>query len=95
MKAVRWALAVPAVGWIFLAVHCGSGETADGLGPQGGNKFGDATVSYGACTVEGETRNCHAVVGQHQGYVDCFNGQQTCSGGEWSRSIVPRPHATD
>lgn len=84
MRAVRWALAVPAVGWLFLAVQCGNGESANGLGPQGGNPFGDATVFNGACTHDGETRACHAVVAQHQGYVDCFNGQQTCSGGEWS-----------
>jgi hypothetical protein len=38
----------------------------------------------GPCTDEGAKRNCHEVLDQREGYVDCFNGTQTCTGGIWT-----------
>jgi hypothetical protein len=45
---------------------------------------GTGGVQTGPCTQEGLTVECHVETGQHAGVVDCFNGTQTCVGGQWS-----------
>ncbi len=78
MKLSRILAVIPVVG-LLLAVQCGSDK------PPVGDAFdaGGPPVT-GPCTTNGETRDCHAVVGQGSGYVDCFNGTQTCENGQWS-----------
>lgn len=52
-----------------------AGDGAFG-GPYGG--------SAGPCTTEGAKRDCHVEVAKRAGFVDCFNGTETCSGGAWT-----------
>lgn len=40
-------------------------------------------VRVGPCSVEGETVACHAIVGERGGVIDCFNGSQVCTSGQW------------
>jgi hypothetical protein len=62
-------------------VACGSdlpplaGGSINGSGNQ---------VAGGPCTTEGAKQSCHAIVLQHQGFVDCFNGTQQCVNGAWT-----------
>jgi hypothetical protein len=64
------------------APGCGSERppAADG----DGTHVGPPGVSNGPCSPEGGTQACHQVIGQHEGYLDCFVGTQTCQGGVWS-----------
>ena len=67
---------------LLLAVQCSSvppQDTATGKGITPGGPG----VKTGACTAEGQSQACHAVTAQHNGYVDCFNGQQSCVNGAW------------
>lgn len=48
----------------------------------------DGTGSYvalmeGPCTTDGQKRACHVETGRVQGIVNCFSGEQTCTGGSW------------
>lgn len=38
----------------------------------------------GPCAPEGTTRDCHVVIGQHEGVLSCFTGSQTCTNGAWT-----------
>jgi hypothetical protein len=76
---IRAWVVVVVLGLITL-VACGSnlpplGDTAT---------LNNGNVASGPCVKEGETRECHAIVLQHKGFVDCFNGTQQCIGGAWS-----------
>jgi hypothetical protein len=70
---------VAAGGVALAASNCGSDRP-----PAAGDGVTPSTVAFGPCPVEGEVRECHAIVAQRENYVDCFNGQQTCTGGLWS-----------
>jgi hypothetical protein len=63
----------------LVAVGCGAERPAvsDGAGT---GIFAPGT----ACTSNGTKVECHAVVSQHDGIVNCFNGQQTCMDGAWT-----------
>ena len=65
---------------LLVCVHgCGSDQPSAAVP---GNS-GFSGVQTGACSNEGETAPCHSVIGQHDGYVDCFNATQTCTNGTW------------
>jgi hypothetical protein len=41
------------------------------------------------CSPEGATQDCHRVISQHDGIVNCFYGTQTCVDGGWSECGGP------
>lgn len=49
---------------------------------------GDSTNNFVApgapCVTDGEARECHVVISQHDGIVNCLNGRQRCEAGKWS-----------
>jgi hypothetical protein len=49
-----------------------------------GNPTGAPGLLEGPCAPDGRTQACHKTIGQHQGFIDCFSGTQTCMGGVWS-----------
>lgn len=74
-----FAVILAALPGMLLATQCGT-ERPEAAGS--GNFTNN--VASGPCTNEGEVRSCHAVVAQREGFVDCFNGQQSCHGGTWT-----------
>jgi hypothetical protein len=88
-KVMGIALLLPAA--TAVGVACGSID--DGLKPppaaqtgSGGSGTGSGSSSTGgseACT-EGQTRECHVTLGNHDGTLSCFDGVQHCHGGAWS-----------
>ena len=68
--------------FVAIAIACGCGTER----PQAASGDGRTNGSFptgSRCTEEGAFSSCHAVVAEHQGYVDCFDGSQQCVGGLW------------
>jgi hypothetical protein len=61
-------------------VGCGSNPllAADGAGGSSG------LPANGPCAPEGTTRDCHEIVSQHDGIINCAYATQTCTNGAWS-----------
>jgi hypothetical protein len=74
-----FAVILAALPGMLLATQCGA-ERPDAAENGGFTN----NVAIGPCKTEGAVQECHAVVAQREGYVDCFNGQQTCRGGAWT-----------
>lgn len=51
--------------------------------PTGGDGGGDTGTSTSEPCEEGKTRACEVDLGTHNGVWSCFDGVQTCTGGEW------------
>ena len=79
-RTLKVALGVFSTAFAAMLLHCGS----DRPPPSDGNgSWSNNHPVGGPCAVEGETTDCHAVVGQRAGFVDCFDGQQVCTNGQW------------
>jgi len=52
-----------------------------GGGQGGGGQGGD-----GPC-VDGQTRECHITLGNHDGILSCFDGVEHCEGGAWGMCV--------
>lgn len=77
---MKWFHFVPPAAVAFVAlVHCSS----DSQLPAASYNPDDSGVGYGTPCTTGDSRECHAVVGKHEGFVDCFDGVQQCEGGKW------------
>lgn len=72
------AIIVAALPGMLFAMQCGNER------PQAAETGFTNNVLLGPCKVEGQVQECHAVVAQREGFVDCFNGQQTCHNGAWT-----------
>jgi hypothetical protein len=70
--------AASAIG-LVLALGCG----ADALMDKGGGGPGGSGLHSGPCSPEAATVSCHMQTGRDGNIVNCFNGTQTCIGGEW------------
>jgi len=64
---------------VFLFFGCGSSRPAE----LGDGTFVSNAVPGSPCVPEGVSRSCHLTLGTHDGIVSCFQGTQTCSGGQW------------
>jgi hypothetical protein len=89
-----------------VGVACGS-IGGDPLGPpdkpeptgSGGSGGSGGAGGGGPCT-DGQTRDCHVTLGEHNGILSCFDGVEHCQGGAWgpcvdgtvsSRPAPPQP----
>ncbi len=65
----------------FVAYGCGT----DKLGSPESAGLGNTPTGTGAggCS-DGQTRDCHRLIGEHGGVRSCANGTQTCKAGAWS-----------
>lgn len=87
---------VPALRQAYTRAHRGSlflvalaaaslGCADDGLKPAGSEPFGPSALAdtppLGRACLEGATRACHLVLGEHAGVISCYEGTQTCSDG--------------
>jgi hypothetical protein len=63
---------------LAVAIDCGSTEHPST------KKNNNRTNNYtgGPCAA-GTIRSCHDLVGDHPGFIDCFNGTQECIAGAW------------
>ncbi len=71
-----------------------TGSGPSGVGGQGGGGGGGS--GGGAPCTDGDTQECHITLGQHGNVLSCFNGKQTCAGGQWgpcdgTQSDQPNP----
>lgn len=80
MKWSRLAVVVAITAFLLATAQCGSTRPL----PLGGDGTTQTPTYTGPCAVDGETRACHAIVSQHSGFVDCFNGSQSCANGSWT-----------
>src|SRR5262245_15567737 len=70
---------------MMLAPACSGGDSQPDPAHIGaGGSGGGGGVASGTCSNEGETRECHYQIGQHDGVLSCWVGQQECRGGMWS-----------
>ena len=86
-----WVRRVPALvallglwGAAAIAPACSSDERLPSLG--GGNGLGSGgglTPSLDRCS-DGETRDCHLTLSEHDGVLACYHGTQSCADGRWS-----------
>lgn len=82
---------VPAAAALVLLSMVSSGCGVEGDERPGGTLnlggergFGGAPPSLGACSQEGEQKECTVYVHQANGVTSCFSGAQFCDEGEWS-----------
>lgn len=81
----RWA----SLFLMAFGVASGLGCADDGLGaPAGGEPLGPSALGgdpfLGRACVEGATRACHLVLGEHAGVISCYEGTETCTDGAFS-----------
>lgn len=72
-------LLLPLVAALTALGACGQG--GDGLGP-GASFSGPGGGSGGPCE-EGATRACHITLGEQNGVLSCYDGEQSCVEGAW------------
>lgn len=84
----RTALLLVAVSSVF-GVACASESSAPTYAPT--DIEGDAATAVSAPVavecVSGETRACKIYLDEHGGVVNCVDGLDVCSGGEWTGCI--------
>ncbi len=86
---------------VAIPIGCGSDDkplpATGGAGTGGGGGVGGGLS--GSCPTEGETKPCGVTLGQHDGVLSCYEGTQTCVGGEWSTcgdgEVVNKPAPPD
>jgi hypothetical protein len=59
-------------------------SSAHGTPSTGAGSVTGTDVADGPCSPEGSQRACHRYLGEHDGIIDCFVGEQTCVGGVWN-----------
>ncbi len=66
-----------------VAVACSGGQNLPpGMNGSGGSAGSTSAEAGGPCT-NGQTRDCHVKLGEHNGVLSCYEGTQTCVGGTW------------
>lgn len=88
---------------LFVAVGCGAPErptVTEGTDVQGGSvpatETRVAVLQKGSCSDEGHIQECKVILPDDDpDIVNCFVGEQICTGGEWSAcddpDVVRRP----
>jgi hypothetical protein len=96
---------VSCTGALLLALPgCGAGEHYSPIGgpPPDHSDSGSSSTpptpppvaDAGARCKDGEIKDCHVTLTEHEGIIQCFVGLQVCEGGEWShckakRAVLP------